>query len=137
MRRIICTALAAALMGTTVVASVTSASADPRRDQYIENYYRGHDRDDDYWRWRRGHGDWCGSRYRDWYRGHHRRHDDGFFDSPAAAIFGFAAGAIAVGAANAVADGARVARCEAECRSYDRSHDAFFGYDGEWHRCRL
>lgn len=30
-----------------------------------------------------------------------------------------------------------VARCEARYRSYDRSRDAFKGYDGRWHRCRL
>lgn len=30
-----------------------------------------------------------------------------------------------------------VARCEAKYNSYDEEYDAFLGYDGEWHRCRL
>lgn len=30
-----------------------------------------------------------------------------------------------------------VARCAATYRSYDARRDAFLGYDGYWHRCRL
>ncbi len=30
-----------------------------------------------------------------------------------------------------------VARCEARYRSYDWRRDAYKGFDGRWHRCRL
>jgi hypothetical protein len=135
MHKFISTTLAGVLLGATVITSVTPAAADPRRDSYMENYYQGHDRDRDYWRWRSNRHSWNDREYRDWYGRHRDRHDRDF--NPAAAIFGFAAGAIAAGAANAIADSSHVARCEARYNSYDRSRDAFFGYDGQWHRCRL
>jgi hypothetical protein len=132
MRRLISSALAAALIGTTMAASVAPAMADPDRDRYIEQFYDRHGHDDSYWYWKRNHSDWRDDDYHRWYRGHH---DD--FDNPAAAIFGFAAGALAAGAAAAIADNSHVARCDAEYRSYDPASDTYLGYDGQRHYCRL
>ena len=70
MRKIISTALAGVMLGTTLVASATPALADPNRDRFIERYYvqRGHD--DDYWVWRKNRHRWRDDDYRGWYHRH-------------------------------------------------------------------
>ena len=141
MHKLITSAMAAVLFGTTVIASVGTASADPDRDAFIENYYRDRDRDDDYWRWKRDRASWRDDDYHRWYRD---RDDD--FDSGAAALFGLAAGAIIGGAIAGAADGGAVVvdgddewlrACSARYRSFDPVSGTYLGYDGLRHPCRL
>ncbi|MCC8235699.1 BA14K family protein [Pinisolibacter aquiterrae] len=74
-----------------------------------------------------------------YYGGRYYR-DDGWDPGAAAAagIIGLAVGAIAAGAASqAATDDGHVDRCLRRYRSYDPSTDAYRGYDGRLHRCRL
>jgi hypothetical protein len=145
MKKLMTSAMAAVLLGTTVIASVGTASADPRRDAYIESYYRDRDRDDDYRRWERDRRSWRDDDYRRWYRDRHR--GDDFGDAGAAALFGLAAGAIiggAIGAATNDGGGVVVSgdadwirACSDRYRSFDPSSGTYLGYDGQRHPCRL
>jgi hypothetical protein len=146
MKKLMTSAMGAVLLGTTIVASVGTAAADPRRDRYIEEYYRDHDRDRDYVRWGRDRRNWRDDDYRRWYRDRHRGNNLG--EAGAVAIFGLAAGAI-VGAAVAGANNGRDAvvvtggdeawlrACSERYRSFDPASGTYLGYDGQRHPCRL
>lgn len=136
MRRILSASLASAL----IIAGSTAGFADsPRhhrhdngRDNYVQNYCDSHGWDRGCRDWRNHHDRWDESHYHDWYRNHHRGPANA-----AAALFGFAAGAIAGAAANAAADNSHVSRCEDQYRSYDARTDTYLGYDGRRHTCTL
>lgn len=136
MKKFISVTLASLLVATSALSSVASAA--PRhqdRERFVSNYCSHHPRDRDCRDWSRNRGHWDDSRYNRWYRSH--RHERGFdAGDAAAALFGFAAGAIAAGAATA-AGGGHVAACEARYRSYDRASDTYLGLDGVRHRCNL
>ena len=142
MQKLSTSTLAAVMFGTTILASVGTASADPRRDAYIESYYSDRERDDDYRRWERDRRSWRDDDYRRWYRD---RHDDGI-DGGAAALFGLAAGAIIGGAVSGAANGGAVVvsgddewlrACSQRYRSFDPASGTYLGYDGQRHPCRL
>ena len=145
MKKMMTSAMAAVLLGTSLVASVGTAAADPRRDRYIEEYYRAHDRDDSYFRWERDRRRWRDDDYRRWYRERHR--GDDFGDAGVAAIFGLAAGALVGAAVSSAAnneavvvtrgDDAWLRACAARYRSFDPASGTYLGYDGERHPCRL
>ncbi len=59
------------------------------------------------------------------------------YDNPAAAIFGFAAGALVGAAASAAADNSYVTRCEDPYRSCGMRTDTCLGDDGDRQDCRL
>ena len=141
MGKIISTALAGVMLGTTLVASATPALADPNRDRFIERYYMNRGHDDDYRIWRNNRHRWRDADYRRWYDRHDHDFDD---DDLAAGVFGFAAGAL-LGAAVAGASqpqGAIVVNnqewlvyCTNRYRSFDPATGTFLGYDGQRHAC--
>jgi hypothetical protein len=130
--------IGAALVSLLIAASavMTPASGQmryDRQDRYVEKYCSNHSRDRDCWDWKKNRHSWNDDRYRRWYR-HHRR--DFGADDAAAAIFGFAAGAV-TGAITGAVNTSHRAACEARYQSYNWHTDKFFGNDGEWHYCRL
>jgi hypothetical protein len=141
MRKIISTALAGVMLGTTLVASATPALADPNRDRFIERYYVNRSHDDDYWVWRKNRHRWRDDDYRRWYHRHDHDFDD---DELAAGIFGLAAGAL-FGAAIAGASQPQApvvvnsqewfAYCTNRFQSFDPATGTYLGYDGERHPC--
>ena len=141
MRKLISSSIAAAMLATSMVA-VTPALAQGRdRDQFIEQFYLKHGRDDDYWRWKRG--GWRDDDYHGWYY----RHDDDFGGNAAAAIFGLAAGAVAGAIVSGATQGAANYdvvggdqwdyQCSLKYNSYDPARGTFLGYDGYRHPCVL
>jgi hypothetical protein len=136
MKKVISMALAGVFLGSTMILPAEPASAEPRRDSFIERYYSERPRDDDYWRWRNDRRSWRDDDYRRWYRRHHHDYDG---DDVAAGIFGLAAGAIIGGAIAGAASGGsgHVERCAARYRSYDPASDTYLGYDGYRHQCTL
>ena len=141
MKKLVSTALAGIVLGTSVFASTVPASAQRSfgdRERYVERYCERNRGDRDCNDFRRNRHAWDDRRYKNWYRRHHRDNDD----AAAAAIFGLAAGAIIAGAANSnnqrvVVVDDHVDRCAARYRSYDPRTDTFLGYDGLRHRCTL
>ena len=142
MRKIISTALAGVMLGTTFVASATPAFADPNRDRFIERYYVQRQHDDDYWVWRKNRHRWRDDDYRRWYHRHDHDFDD---DDVAAGIFGLAAGALfgaAIAGATSQPQGPVVvhheewlAYCTNRFQSFDPVSGTYLGYDGERHPC--
>ena len=143
MNKTLTTALAATVVATSGIASFSPASAQDfrGRERYVERYCANHPGDRDCRDWRRDNRRWDNARYENWYRRHHRDNND----ASAAALFGFAAGAIVAGAAaNAnqprgvvVVDDGHAQRCAARYRSYDPASDTFLAYSGQRIRCTL
>ena len=142
MQKILTTAIAATVLATSGMSFVSPASADMRgRERYVERYCANNPRDNDCRDWRRDTRRWDNARYQGWYR----RHQGNSNDAAAAALFGFAAGAIVAGAAaNAnqprgvvVVDDGHAQRCAARYRSYDPASDTFLAYSGQRLRCNL
>jgi len=93
----------------------------------------------------RGHGNYHGGGY---YGRHYHR---GGYWGGGFPFLGFGAGIVGFGIGSAWANERyynynygrqyvlddHAARCAATYRSYDIGRDAFLGYDGYWHRCRL
>jgi hypothetical protein len=138
MHKAIGVALSSVLLATSVMGtSASAASHFDRQDRYIRSYCDRHPGDPTCHDWRYHHRRWDESRYHDWY-GHHRR-EFGPGDA-AAALFGFAAGAI-TGAISGSVNGAEMtahqARCDAHYQTYDWRTDTYMGFDHERHVCRL
>lgn len=148
LKRATCAAIVA-LLATTSVAPAVAQSRYHSRDAYMEHYYRSHQHDSDYRRWRDNRHRWDRRDYDRWYRSHRKRDGD---DIAAAAIFGLAAGAIAAGvAANASqprssgvpsaggypygSDG-YYRYCSRKYRSFDPRSGTYLGYDGQRHYCQ-
>ena len=139
MQKALGAAFASILFATSAVA--TSAWAQPRdhsqferQDRVIQNYCRNN-WDNDCRDWDHDRHRWDESRYQRWYRDHHSHR--GFRpEDAAAALFGFAVGAIG-GALSAGATDSHVPACQRRFRSYDLSSDTYLGYDGLRHYCRL
>jgi hypothetical protein len=141
MQKPISSALAGAMLVTTVFVSTTPAMADPQRDRFIERYYSERGHDDEYWRWRNNRHRWRDDDYRRWYNRHEHDFDD---EDLAAGLFGFAAGALigsAVSGANRPAAPGIVnnhewlAYCSNRYRSFDPASGTYLGYDGQRHPC--
>lgn len=131
MQKVLSTALAGLVLATTVITSVpASAQRYDGRSRYVERYCAENPRDRDCRSWRRDRG-WDDTRYRRWYRDHHRNNND----AAAAALFGFAAGAFVAGAAGSGSGNSHIEACQARYRSYDIRTDTYMGYDGRRHRC--
>ena len=126
------TAIALACLATLATFAPQTASAQRMhdRDRYVERYCDRNPGDRDCHDWRYNRHSWNEDRYHSWYGRH--RHEFGPEDA-AAAIFGFAAGAIT----GTIGGDTHRGRCEARYRSYDWRTDMFRGYDGDWHQCRL
>jgi hypothetical protein len=125
--------------------STFSATAAPRmrgpnqgnpvqQQQFVMNWCSTHPSDPSCNDFRSRHSHWTNNDYGNWYQSH--RNTNGF-DPLAAGIFGFVAGALVTGAANASAGSSHVAACESAYRSYNVSTDSYLGYDGVRHRCTL
>ena len=86
--------------------------------------------------WSRNRSSWDERRYHDWYG---RNRNDFRSNDGAAAIFGFAAGALtgAIISGGANVGSGNTAACAARYRSYDARTNTFLGYDGMRHACRL
>jgi hypothetical protein len=137
MKHILGTALASVILASGAIGTSASAQSFHDRQMYVERYCDRNPGDPDCYDFRYNRHTWDEDRYHSWYGRH--RHEFGP-DDAAAAIFGFAAGAITgaiSGAASGAVDGSHVARCEARYRSYNPETDMFKGYDGDWHYCRL
>jgi BA14K-like protein len=140
MNKIISSVAAVALLSFNSLAGITpAAAAGPmhpnfqRQDRYIgdfcvQNRYAPQCRD-----WRTNHSRWGDNEYRSFYRTH--QDDRRFGGNVAAGIFGFTMGRMLIGTFGANSDHVRA--CEARYRSYNRTTDRFFGYDGSFHACRL
>lgn len=144
----VCAALALAMtLGS--VAPVAAQPKHPKREAYVERYYKQHGPDAEYRRWRAERHRWSERDYQRWYR---RHHDD---DWAAAAIFGLAAGAIAGAimsnsgqSGGAVVSGVPSAGgyeaftegwyryCDDKYQSFDPESGTYLGYDGERHYCQ-
>ncbi len=136
MKKITSALLASAIVATSAVTFSVPAAADPGRDRYVEQYYNKHNRDDDYWRWKKNRNKWDEREYRSWYRERHRDRDN---DAAAAGLFGLAAGAIIGGALSQNASSSAYSEndryCASRYRSYDPVSNTIMGYDGFRHPC--
>jgi len=124
---IACLAIAGAIPSA---ASAASRHHGGQQEQFMQNYCDRHD-DSDCRSWRHDRRSWDEARYNRWY--HHHRHDNGFDDSAAAAIFGLTAGTAA-----GLITGTIGTTDEPACvqyRSYDPADDTYLGRDGYRHHC--
>lgn len=130
-------ALVACLAIGAAVPPTASAASLQAQEQYFGRYCDRHPGDSDCRDWRANRRHWDRDRYHSWYGRH--RHEFGA-DDAAAAVFGFAAGAITgaiIGGANGAASGSHVAACQARYRSYNPATDMYLGFDGQYRYCRL
>jgi hypothetical protein len=132
MNKTLAAAVASVALLASAIPQTASAQRFHERDLFIENQCDSR-WDDDCRDWRDNRHSWDRDQYDSWYYRHHRRSGP---EDAAAAIFGFAAGALS-GVIQGGPMTSHVAACDARYRSYNPETDMFRGYDGDWHYCRL
>jgi len=132
MNKTLAVAVASIALLVSAIPQTASAQRFHERDRFIENQCDSR-WDNDCRDWRNNRHSWERDRYDRWYHRHHRRSGP---EDAAAAIFGFAAGALS-GVIQGGGMNSHVAACNARYRSYNPQTDMFRGYDGDWHYCRL
>lgn len=133
MKKILTAAVALFAVGVAAIPQTASAQRFGDQERFVGRYCANHPNNPDCRDWRVNRHRWDRDRYHAWYGRH--RHEFGP-DDAAAAIFGFAAGAITGAISGAVTTG-HVAACQARYRSYNPATDMYLGYDGNYHYCRL